>query len=121
MKSDREGKTNAFVFRNPYFDLPSISITTELIQTGYFCDSLTYTPQVAQGQCGAVTPMTGVTARWCVYTHEPIIGYRQQIGVLKGIRKPGRAAFCVSHKVSVTQTLYKLPSSTQPMRHTSDQ
>ena len=52
--------------------------------------------------------VTGVTARWCVYTHEPIIGYRQQIGVLKVNRKPGRAAFCVSHTVSVTQTLYKL-------------
>jgi hypothetical protein len=38
MTSDRERKTNAFVFRNPCFVLPSISITTELIQTGYFCD-----------------------------------------------------------------------------------
>jgi hypothetical protein len=38
MKSDRERKTNAFGFRNPYSVLPYISITTELIQTGYFCD-----------------------------------------------------------------------------------
>jgi hypothetical protein len=38
MKSDRERKTNAFGFRNPYSVPPYISITTELIQTGYFCD-----------------------------------------------------------------------------------
>ena len=66
-----------------------------------------------------IVPAIGVTARWCVYTHEPIIGYRHENCGLKGIRKPGRACFCVSHKVSVTQTLYKLASTTQPARHTT--
>ena len=62
MKSDRERKTNAFVLRNLYSDLPYISISTELIQTGYFCDF---------AQSTVVLPeWTGHRNVWLVHTME---------------------------------------------------